>query len=87
MEEQLKEAEAKGSAETDSAASIAPEPWFTAKDLNSVIDPSIDIDRYIKTNKVFEGTLEAQNVIHDMLAQDCGHLLRKAQSTLTKSQK
>lgn len=86
MEEHLREAEAKGAEEQEITASIAPEPWYTAEDLNRVMNKSIDIDRYIKNSKIFEATLEAQNVIRDMLAQDCGHLIRKAQSTLTKNQ-
>ena len=44
-----------------------------------------DIDQALGENKRFKDLLASHSQIEDMLAEDCSHLLRKAQTALSKA--
>lgn len=63
-----------------------PEPWFTPKDLQ-ISSGFDDVQTILENEKPFSSILELEEKINSMLSEDCSHLLRKAQSALTKATK
>jgi hypothetical protein len=70
----------------DPQASVTPpcEPWLDKSDsLFASADPDLtDCASYIESSVVFVPALNSLNKINDMISEDCGHLLRKAQKSI-----
>ncbi len=65
------------------------EPWITEKDLAKAggKQENSDVDSIISGSRAFSDVLETHSKVSDMLNEECAHLLRKAQTALSKSAK
>jgi hypothetical protein len=63
--------------------------WITEKDIALLSKDSsgTDVDSLIDQSKAYSAVRDASNKINDMLNEECSHLLRKAQSAITKNSK
>ncbi len=61
------------------------EHWILDKDTAVAHKNFDDVDSLIAASKVFNEVLEAQTQVNNMLNEECAHLLRKAQTTLSKN--
>lgn len=73
------------------AAKTPPlEPWFQADELDAEVnigtEPS-DLEVFINSSKEFKDVVVAQDRIEEMLREDCAHVMRKAQSAISKATK
>ena len=74
------------SLKADPNACITPpiEPWISEKDVAMGRKDLSDFDLLISSSKVLSATNESLTKVQDILKEDCTHLLRKAQATLSK---
>eukprot|EP01040_Poterioochromonas_malhamensis_P000782 gene782-834_t len=61
-----------------------PEPWLTSKDLQ-IGSGLEDINTVINNERTFAPLLELESKLNSMLTEDCSHLLRKAQTAISKA--
>jgi hypothetical protein len=63
--------------------------WITEKDIALLSKDSsgTDVDSLIDQSKAYSAVRDVSNKINDMLNEECSHLLRKAQSAITKNSK
>lgn len=89
MNQQMEESQ-KESALTDQASSyVAPEAWFSNKDLQAVFDPisMSDIDRYMNQQPSLQPTTSLFQELQTMVSQDGGALIRKATLSISAASK
>ena len=84
MEDQLEKLSSGASCSTPPS-----EPWFTQKDLflPGITGDDADLEAYINSTKSFAPPLESHQKIADSLKEECSHLLRKAQSAISKAER
>lgn len=74
------------SLKADPNACVTPpiEPWITEKDVALGRKDPGDFEAIVNSSKAFGAVNDSLSKIQDILREDCSHLLRKAQTTLSK---
>jgi hypothetical protein len=77
------------SAAAENDTYVAPEAWFSNKDLQAAFDPiaMADIDRYISQQQTLQPASHAFQELQSMISQDGGALIRKASLAMSAASK
>ena len=72
-------------ADPNSCVTPPLEPWIAEKDVALARKDPGDFESIVNSSKALNAVNDSLNKIQDILREDCSHLLRKAQTTISKA--
>lgn len=86
LEEHLKDIQ------PDREACVTPplEPWLDAAEMQQALavgSSEAEVDDFLRSSRIYRDILSSHDQVQDMLGEECSHLLRKAQTSISKAGK